>query len=303
MKKLLTIFTVLFLSIGLYAQEHQIDYQIIVWDPCSGSTITVAGDGITTGESFSIPPYTLPDNMSDWQQLYDALVGTTFGIDSGALNEDITIGVNIFQFNCDDPGYYFDPNVFMFIGVTVIGDSSGFHGLDEFYYFNEGKYARLTIPTSDAFNALLNFLNISLNDIGFAYYLQDVWVSGGLEFSVNADNIELRLSHFSKFGGGRGSVVDVQDEINKPKEFTLYQNYPNPFNPTTHIRYSVPEKSYVTLKVYDALGSEITTLVKGEKPEGIYEVEFNASKLSSGIYFYELRSNNNVITKKMILLK
>ncbi len=303
MKKLMTIFTILFLSIGIYAQEHQINYQIIVWDPCSGSNITVAGDGVTTGETFAIPPYTLPESMSDWQQLYDALVGTTFGIDPGALNEDITIGVNIFQFSCENPGYYFNPDLFMFIGVSVIGDSSGYHGLEDFYYFNPGTYARLNIPTTDAFNTLLELLNLTLDDIGFAYYVQEVFVSGGLEFTIGADNIELRLSHFSKFGGGRGSVVDVENEINKPQEFALYQNYPNPFNPTTNIRYSLPSNSYVTLKVYDAIGAEVTTLVNGEKPAGVYEVQFDASKLSSGIYFYELKANNRVITRKMILLK
>ncbi len=290
-------------SIGLYAQEHAVNYQIIVWDPCNGSNITVAGDGIMTGETFSIPPYTLPSSMADWQQLYDALVGTTFGIDSGALSEDITIGVNIFQFSCENPGYYFNPDLFMFIGVSVIGDTSGYHGLEDFYYFNEGKYARLTIPLSDDFNSLLELLNLTLNDIGFAYYVAEEFISGGLEFTVNTDNIELRLSHFSKFGGGRGSVVDVENEINKPKEFVLYQNYPNPFNPTTHIRYSLPEKSYVTLTVYDALGSKVATLVQGTQAQGIHEIEFDASKYTSGIYFYELRAGNRVMTRKMILLK
>ncbi len=303
MKKFTIFLLMLFFGFTALAQEHQIGYQIIVTDPCNGSNITVEGGSISTGEFFTIPEYTLPESMQDWQQLYDALVGTTFGIDSGALNEDITIGVNIFGFDCQNEGYYFNPDLFMFIGVTVVGDSSGFHGLDDFYYFNDGKYARLTIPLSNSFNALLEFLNITLNDIGFGYYIQDLFLSNGLEFSVNADNIELRLSHFSKFGGGRGSVVDVENEINKPHEFALYQNYPNPFNPTTHIRYSLPSNSYVTLKVYDALGSEVATLVQGEKPAGVYEVEFNASELSSGIYFYELKANNRVITRKMILLK
>ncbi len=303
MKKIATLLLTVFFASGVFAQEHNITYQIIVWDPCNGSNITVDGDTISTGEFFTIPEYTLPGPMANWQQLYDALVGVSFGIDSGALSEDITIGVNIFGFSCQDSGYYFDPNLFMFMGVTVIGDSSGFHGLDDFYYFNPGHYARLTIPFTNAFNALLQFLNIDINDIGFGYYVDSLFVSHGLEFDVNSDNIELRLSHFSKFGGGRGSVVEVENDANKPREFALYQNYPNPFNPTTHIRYTIPKNSYVTLKVYDALGSEVATLVQGEKPAGLYEVEFDASKLSSGIYFYELKANNNVITRKMILLK
>ena len=75
-----------------------------------------------------------------------------------------------------------------------------------------------------------------------------------------------------------------------PTEYVLFQNYPNPFNPTTTIKYQIPELSFVTLKVYDVLGNEIATLVNEEKPVGNYEVEFNASELSSGIYFYQTAS-------------
>ena len=102
--------------------------------------------------------------------------------------------------------------------------------------------------------------------------------------------------------------VDVEDEINIPQEFTLNQNYPNPFNPNTRIRYTIPQLSNVVLKVYDVLGNEIATLVNEENPAGIYEVEFNGHSgevrnLTSGIYFYQLKANNFIQTKKMILLK
>jgi hypothetical protein len=83
----------------------------------------------------------------------------------------------------------------------------------------------------------------------------------------------------------------------------LFQNYPNPFNPTTTIKYSIPELSFVTLKVYDVLGSEIITLVNEEKPIGTHTIEFGASNLPSGIYFYQLQTPNFTQTKKMILLK
>jgi Secretion system C-terminal sorting domain len=88
------------------------------------------------------------------------------------------------------------------------------------------------------------------------------------------------------------------------KEFTLYQNYPNPFNPATTIKYSIPlGNNLVTLKVYDILGNEIATLVNEEKPGGEYQVNFDASKLASGIYFYHLKSGLFVQTEKMIFLK
>jgi hypothetical protein len=98
-------------------------------------------------------------------------------------------------------------------------------------------------------------------------------------------------------------VGDDEGSLLTPDSYNLAQNYPNPFNPTTTIQYSIPRRSNVTLKVYDVLGNEVTTLVNEEKPAGSYEVEFNASKLSSGIYFYELQAGSFVETKKMILIR
>ena len=87
-------------------------------------------------------------------------------------------------------------------------------------------------------------------------------------------------------------------------EFSISQNYPNPFNPTTEIKYSIKEKCFVTIKLYDILGSEVATILNEEKDEGNYKVEFNASSiLSSGIYFYTLTAGNFHQTKKMVLLK
>lgn len=88
-----------------------------------------------------------------------------------------------------------------------------------------------------------------------------------------------------------------------PTEYVLSQNFPNPFNPTTKIEYNVPELSFVILKVYDVLGNEIGTLVNEEKPIGRYKIEFNATTLPSGIYFYRLQAGNFIETKKMILLR
>ena len=94
-------------------------------------------------------------------------------------------------------------------------------------------------------------------------------------------------------------------EINN--EYYLYQNYPNPFNPSTTIKYSLLKQSDVTIKVYDALGSEVATLVNEVKPAGNYEVEFSPASgiryLASGVFFYQLKAGGYVYTKKMILLK
>jgi uncharacterized delta-60 repeat protein len=91
--------------------------------------------------------------------------------------------------------------------------------------------------------------------------------------------------------------------IQIPKEFSLSQNYPNPFNPSTKINYSIPQSGLVSLIIYDVLGKEAATLVNVEKPAGSYEVNFNASRLSSGVYFYKLQAGSFVETKKMMITK
>ncbi len=96
-------------------------------------------------------------------------------------------------------------------------------------------------------------------------------------------------------------VVEV--DVFKPLNFNLSQNYPNPFNPSTSIKYSIPSASQVTLKVYDVLGNEVATLVNEEKNAGSYDIQFNASELSSGIYFYTINAGNFSATKKLMLMK
>ncbi|MDX1700560.1 MAG: kelch repeat-containing protein [Melioribacteraceae bacterium] len=105
-------------------------------------------------------------------------------------------------------------------------------------------------------------------------------------------------------------IVSIDDEdvySSQARIYQLYNNYPNPFNPSTIIKYSIPKQTNVTLKVFDALGSEVATLIDKENPQGKYEIEFDPSAdgvgLSSGIYFYRLRTGDFVETKKMILLK
>jgi hypothetical protein len=100
-------------------------------------------------------------------------------------------------------------------------------------------------------------------------------------------------------------LSDIDEKNSKVNilQFQLYQNYPNPFNPTTIISYQIINDGLVTIKVFDVLGREIRTLVNGYKVQGTYSVSFDASKLASGIYFYQLRSGNFISTKKMLLLK
>jgi hypothetical protein len=111
--------------------------------------------------------------------------------------------------------------------------------------------------------------------------------------------------------GGSTTIIS-DDESDLLSDFNLSQNYPNPFNPSTKIKFTIPQSpliggggrgGLVTLKVYDVLGNELTTLVNQEKPAGEYEVEFNSINLPSGVYFYQLKAGSLVETKKMILMK
>ena len=114
-------------------------------------------------------------------------------------------------------------------------------------------------------------------------------------------------SNIAVFNTGTTEVTENQINENR---FSLSQNYPNPFNPTTNIEYRIPYREHVTLKIYDILGNEVAILVNEEKPAGSYSVEFNGNKLSSGIYFYQLKAvpigrqaGTYTATKKLILLR
>ena len=102
---------------------------------------------------------------------------------------------------------------------------------------------------------------------------------------------------------GNGIISGVKNTDSIIPEFSLEQNYPNPFNPVTIIQYSVGSQEFVKLKVYDILGREITTLVNEAKPAGTYEVKFDASNLSTGIYIYKIYAGSFIETKKLILIK
>ncbi len=100
-------------------------------------------------------------------------------------------------------------------------------------------------------------------------------------------------------------VTSVDDYFNStiPKAYGLMQNFPNPFNPTTTIYYSIPKSGLVVLKVYNILGKEVATLVNRDQSAGNYSIQFDASKLESGIYFYRIQSGSFVAAKKLILMK
>jgi plastocyanin len=116
--------------------------------------------------------------------------------------------------------------------------------------------------------------------------------------------------HGSPGGVGMSGIIHVitptsihTNKADQPDRFIVEQNYPNPFNPSTNIRYDIPQKSLVTVTVFNILGVEIATLVNGEQASGQHEINFKADNLPSGIYLYKVQAGNYIQTKKMSLLK
>jgi len=133
----------------------------------------------------------------------------------------------------------------------------------------------------------------------------------GIACDMERDYIVFGAALQDVFGPNSGAVYVYSenptgiDDLDPPEldDFILYQNYPNPFNPNTKINYQIPELSFVTIKVYDVLGTEVAILVSAEKTAGSYQVEFNAANLPSAVYFYRLRAGTFTETKKMLILK
>ncbi len=117
-----------------------------------------------------------------------------------------------------------------------------------------------------------------------------------------ATSLSYRLKQID-FDGSYDYSNEVLVDIPAPVDYALHQNYPNPFNPVTIINYSLPLKSQVDLVVYNVLGESVTHLVDEEKEVGKYSVEFDATSLPSGIYFYKLQAGDFVETKKMVLIR
>ncbi len=105
------------------------------------------------------------------------------------------------------------------------------------------------------------------------------------------------------FNGAYTYSGTIEVGVTAPTVFALEQNYPNPFNPSTMISYSIPQSSFVTLKVYDIIGNEVATLVNQIQSAGRYDIRFDASNLSNGVYLYSIKTDNFTSTKKMILIK
>jgi hypothetical protein len=134
-----------------------------------------------------------------------------------------------------------------------------------------------------------------------SYAFTDAQAAGTVRYRLKQIDFDGQFEYSNIIEVNTG--LPTEENSNLPKQFALSQNYPNPFNPTTIIAYQLPVAGNVSLKIFDMLGKEVATLVNGRQDAGAYTVDFNASQLSSGVYFYRLQSGSFVQTRKMMLVK
>jgi hypothetical protein len=169
------------------------------------------------------------------------------------------------------------------------------------------EYASVKLKSSDSWVNNVYPSPINISNIGpggsttTTFYVNSV---DSLPHHFINLEIEILSYGFSFWKHSQEYPVGVEEEeFLIPFAYSLEQNYPNPFNPKTNIKYKIPSFTRVELKVYDMLGKEVAVLVNEEKSSGDYETNFDGSKLSSGIYFYQLKASSFVETKKMVLLR
>jgi len=281
------------------------DKKIIFQDVQNGYLLEVAsGSG---GSNSHI--YKTTNSGYSWTMIFD-FNGYTNSIKFCNNNSGIAVGFNVYEPKIENATSSM-LNIIGYIYRTVDGGDTWSSETYSNVKFNDIVYLDEN-----------NIVILAENSDGDIYYWSN---DGGVTWTPKPSGIANEVKHLffldSQKGwavGDNGTILHttnggvsfIDNEPTQPTAFILEQNYPNPFNPSTVISYQLPVSSNVTIKVYDILGNEITTLVNEYKPAGRYEVEFNAvshsgnvRNLTSGVYFYQLRAVDYVAVKKMLLIK
>jgi hypothetical protein len=166
-------------------------------------------------------------------------------------------------------------------------------------------YGTMTIPGGASYEALRIRETLTISGITSVNY--SFIAKNGVQANVFAVDANPPTSGTINVDGtsynGALTTSGVEQISGLPKDYTLNQNYPNPFNPTTNIEYSIPEESFVELKVFDVLGNEVATLVSEEQSAGVYRADFSGNGLASGLYIARIKAGNYTNSIKMTLMK
>jgi hypothetical protein len=192
----------------------------------------------------------------------------------------------------------FTGNSYGYLSLIIDGSSNFFINLFGSYPNHPLDTLRYNIPANDSILFQIYDVDLCpLCDFEIQDYFLDTLTFG---FTIVDSGLYFTRAIQISGEGHPSALIDFGDP---PSSFNLSQNYPNPFNPTTKISWQSPISSWQTIKVYDILGNLVSTLVDEFKPAGSYEVNFYATSLSSGIYFYQMRVGEFIETKRMVLLK
>lgn len=273
--------------------------------------------------------------------IYDVILAPDFGFALTGRRSSNTIGGDdVYLIKTDENGYsncafgIYNPNVFTISNLQAINMNMG-----TLSYVSEANTTITTIFPNTAqttscavipvelksFNYKLENNDVVLswatatetNNMGFKILKDDSeigFVAGSgtttepRQYSFKDENVSNGSFLYSliqtDYDGSSEKVGEIEIIINNlPTKYNLEQNYPNPFNPTTKIRYSIPKQSHILMIVYDSLGQEVMKLIDEIKDPGYFQVEFDGTKLPSGVYFYSIISEGYTATKKMLLLK
>ena len=202
-----------------------------------------------------------------------------------ALYAGVEFGNNEYQKTCDS--------------LKIIASSGAAGGNVEVYIDSIDASTKIADCNISSTGSWTNFETFTTNIFRPVTGSHDVY----LKFTGTGSDRLFQIQSFQFTTNSTPASFGVLQKNNQPENFYLYQNYPNPFNPSTYIKYSIPHESFISLKVFNLLGQSVSTLFEGDKPAGNYKVEFDGSKLASGIYLYKFSDGNFNETKKMILIK
>lgn len=223
-----------------------------------------------------------------------------------------------FVFNIDNPGLgWSSDNKALYCTYSVVKADTGASGFNERdlyfqYSFNDGASwstpVRLTNTTNiDETYPSISVWNKGNSSTGESYELNMVYMKdpgvGPSSFNGTSPTAPSSRNYLVYRKINFSAPIGIHNPSSTAYKFSLEQNYPNPFNPSTVIYYSLPKQQFVSIMVYDVLGREVKTLVHGVQGAGVKSINFNAENLTSGIYFYTIRTGDYTDTKKMMLIK